>query len=145
MDHFFFDWSLIAFWCCVSFCCKSRWISHMYTHIRSFLNSLPTPPIPLLSAITERCAALLVLHSIPQAHWLTQSPVCMSVLPSIRPTSSFPQCGHRFFLYICISIPALKSVHLYHCSRCYIYALIYDICFSLSDLLHSLWQTHGAL
>ena len=30
-----------------------------------------------------------------------------------------------------------KPVHLYHFSRCHIYALIYDICFSLSDLLHS--------
>ena len=30
-----------------------------------------------------------------------------------------------------------KLVHLYHSSRFHIYALIYDICFSLSDLLHS--------
>ena len=30
-----------------------------------------------------------------------------------------------------------KLVHLYHFSRFHIYALIYDICFSLSDLLHS--------
>ena len=28
-------------------------------------------------------------------------------------------------------------VHLYHFSRFHIYALIYHICFSLSDLLHS--------
>ena len=30
-----------------------------------------------------------------------------------------------------------KPVHLYHFSRFHIYALTYDICFSLSDLLHS--------
>ena len=30
-----------------------------------------------------------------------------------------------------------KPVHLYHFSRFHIYALIYDICFFLSDLLHS--------
>ena len=30
-----------------------------------------------------------------------------------------------------------KPVHLYHLSRFHIYALIYYICFSLSDLLHS--------
>ena len=30
-----------------------------------------------------------------------------------------------------------KPVHLYHSSRFHIYVLIYDICFSLSDLLHS--------
>ena len=34
-----------------------------------------------------------------------------------------------------------KPVHLYHFSRFHIYALIYDICFSLSDLLHSGWQS----
>ena len=34
-----------------------------------------------------------------------------------------------------------KPVHLYHFSRFHIYVLIYDICFSLSDLLHSVWQS----
>ena len=34
-----------------------------------------------------------------------------------------------------------KPVHLYHFSRFHIYALIYDIRFSLSDLLHSVWQS----
>ena len=33
-----------------------------------------------------------------------------------------------------------KPVHLYNFSRFHIYVLIYDICFSLSDLLHSVWQ-----
>ena len=36
-----------------------------------------------------------------------------------------------------------KLVHLYHFSRFHIYALIYDICFSLSDLLHSVWPSLG--
>ena len=34
-----------------------------------------------------------------------------------------------------------KPVHLYHFSRFHIYALIYDVCFALSDLLHSVWQS----
>ena len=34
-----------------------------------------------------------------------------------------------------------KLLHLYHFSRFHIYALICDICFSLSDLLHSVWQS----
>ena len=40
-------------------------------------------------------------------------------------------------LDVCVSILALQNDHLYHFSRFHIYALIYDICFSLSDLLHS--------
>ena len=34
-----------------------------------------------------------------------------------------------------------KPVHLYDFSRFHRYALIYDICFSLSDLHHSVWQS----
>ena len=36
-----------------------------------------------------------------------------------------------------------KPVHLYHFSTFHMYALIYDICFSLSDLFHSVWQSLG--
>ena len=32
----------------------------------------------------------------------------------------------------------------FHFSRFHIYVFIYDICFSLSDLLHSIWQTLGS-
>ena len=34
-----------------------------------------------------------------------------------------------------------QQVHQHHSSRFHIYALIYDTCFSLSDSLHSIWQT----
>ena len=34
-----------------------------------------------------------------------------------------------------------KLVRLHHFSRFHIYALIYDICFSLSNLLHSVWHS----
>ena len=36
-----------------------------------------------------------------------------------------------------------RQDHLYHFSRFHIYALIYDICFALSDLFHSVWQFLG--
>ena len=36
-----------------------------------------------------------------------------------------------------------KPDHLYHFSRFHIYALIYKTCFSLFDLLHSVWQSLG--
>ena len=54
----------------------------------------------------------------------------------IYPTLSVPHCVHKPILYICISIPALQRGSLYHFSRFHISALIYDICFSLSDFLH---------
>ena len=51
--------------------------------------------------------------------------------------------GHTWILHICVSIQSCKPVHLYHFSSLHIYAFIYDICFSLSDWLHSLWQSLG--
>ena len=75
--------------------------------------------------------------------------VCLYVNANllIHPTLSFPCCVPKSSLYVCISTPDLQiricKVHEYHFSRFYIYALIYNICFSLSDLLHYVWQTLG--
>ena len=54
---------------------------------------------------------------------------------SICPTLSFPHCVHNSIL----------SIWVYHLSRFHIYELIYNICFSLSDLLHSLWLGSSTL
>ena len=68
--------------------------------------------------------------------------ICQSQSPNSSHHHHHPRLSplgvHTFVLYICVSISASKQVHLYHFSRFRIYALIYDICFSLSDLLHSL-------
>ena len=39
--------------------------------------------------------------------------------------------------------PPCRWVHQCHLSRFHIYVLIYSICFSLSDLLHSVWRSLG--
>ena len=60
----------------------------------------------------------------------------------VHPTSPFPLGIHTFVFYTCIYISALWirwPVPIFF--RFHIYALIYNICFSLSDLLHSVWQS----
>ena len=58
------------------------------------------------------------------------------------PSHHFPPLVsiHLFSTFVSLFLPC-KLVHLYHFSRFHMYALIWDICFSLSDLLHSVWQS----
>ena len=56
--------------------------------------------------------------------------------PSLSPAASTSLLSTSVTLFL----PS-KQVHLYHFSRFYIYVFIYDTCFSLPDLLHSVWQT----
>ena len=70
-----------------------------------------------------------VYMSIPISQFITPPPP----LPHHFP----PLVSIRFFSTSLSQFLPCKPVHLYHFSRLYIYALIYDICFSLPDLLHS--------
>ena len=70
---------------------------------------------------------------------------CQSQSPSSshhHPPIHFPPLVsiHVFSTSVSLFLPC-KKVHLYHFSRFHMYALIYHICFSLSDLLHSVWQS----
>ena len=59
------------------------------------------------------------------------------MLLSIHLTLSFlPPAMSIALLSVCFSVAALQIIHWYHLSRLHIYALMYDIYLSLSDLLH---------
>ena len=69
-------------------------------------------------------------------------PISQFITP--HPPATFPPwCPYVCSLHLCLYFcPA----HWFICtifSRFHVYALIYDICFSLSDLLHSVWQSLG--
>ena len=66
-------------------------------------------------------------------------------IPPPAPHPCFPRLVsiHLFCTSVSLFLHC-KPVYLYHFSRFHIYALVYDICFSLSDLLHSVWQSLGS-
>ena len=76
---------------------------------------------------------------------------CIHVNPNrpIRPITP-TACHFPPLVSICLFSTSVsqflfcKPVHLYHFSRFHICVLIYYICFSLSDLLHSVWQSLDA-
>ena len=67
--------------------------------------------------------------SIAIAQFITQPPPHPCGFPPLVSIHLFSTSVSQF-------LPC-KPVHLYHFSKFHIYALIYDICFSLSDLFHS--------
>ena len=72
-----------------------------------------------------------VYMSIPGSQFIPPPPPCH--IPRLVTI-------HLFSTSVSLFLPC-KPVHLYHFSRFHMYALIYDICFSLSDLLHSVLQS----
>ena len=67
-----------------------------------------------------------VYMSIPVSQFIPPAPHHFPPLVSI----------HLFSTSVSLFLPC-KLVHLYHISRFHIYALMYNIFFSLSDLVHS--------
>ena len=81
------------------------------------------------------CLILHLVVYICPCHSLTLSQLTLT-LPHVR----------KSILYICVFIPVLplgSSGPFFFFFRFHIYVLPYAICFSLSDLLHFVWQTLG--
>ena len=133
---FFFNWSVSALQCCVSLCCRTTWVSYMYTHA-----SLPLPhPIPLghQGALSwAPCVIQLLLTCC-----LFYAILFMSMSLSQFTLFSAPPlpCVHESVLYICMSTPVLQigsseQLSPYTTLSLWIpyICIIYYICFSLSE------------
>ena len=97
--------------------------------------------------VTKHRADLPVLCGcFPLAIYFTSGSVYMSMplshfVPAYPSPSPCPQVHSlRLHLY---SYPAPRFFITIYFFRFHIYVLAYSICFSLSDLLHSVWQTLG--
>ena len=134
--EFIFSWRVIALQFCVGFYHISTWVSHRYMHIRPLLNlphHLPPHPTPLGC---HGAAGLGSLRHKEDSCRLSVLQIAVGMFQCHSPSLSHPllvpvSTVHSLCLHCC---PA--DVYQYHLSRLHIYALIYDISFSLSDWLH---------
>ena len=115
---------------------------HIYPYIPSLLHLPPTLPIPPLQVVTKHRADLPVLCScFPVAIYFTFGSVYMSMpLSHFIPAYPSPSpCPQVHSLCLCLySCPAPRFFRtIFFPLRFHIYVLAYGICFSLSDLLHS--------
>ena len=62
---------------------------------------------------------------------------------SISVSTFIPWYPYICSLCLCLYFCFVNKDHLYHFARFRIHALIYGICFSLSDSLHSVWHSLG--
>ena len=114
---------------------------YIYPHIPSLLRLPPTLPIPSLQMVTKHRADLPVLCGcFPLAIGFTFGGIYKSMplshfVPAHPSPSPCPQV-HSLRLHLC-SCPATKFIRTIFFFRFHIYVLAYGICFSLSDLLHS--------
>ena len=72
--------------------------------------------------------------------------ICQCHSPTSSQLTVPPPPPLKSILYVCVFIPVLtlgSSEPFSFSSRFHIYVLAYGICFSLADLLHSVWLTLG--
>ena len=119
---------------------------YIYPHISSLLRLPPTLHIPPLLVVKKHRANLPVLCGcFPLPSYFTFGSVYMSMpISNFVPAYPSPSpCPQVHSLCLCLySYPAPRFFrNFFFLDFIYIYILAYDICFSLSDLLHSVWQT----
>ena len=105
--------------------------SAIHTHTSSpFQISFPFRSPQSVKQSPLRCAVCSWLSILCIVSIYVSAPASQFVSSPLSPSI------HIFVFYICASVSALQ-IRLYHFSRFRIYALIYGLYLSLSDLLHS--------
>ena len=109
----------------------------IYIYIPSLSNFFPTPMTPLDCPRGQHCAPCFI-QQLPIRYlfciWYCRY---FRASLSICSTLAFHCCVQSLFFMSASQFLPCKYVHQYHFFRFHVFALIYGICFSLSDLLQS--------
>ena len=122
---------------CVGLCHTSTWISHRYTFVPSLLKPLLSLTWSHPSRLSQNTGLSSLCHTADATCYFTYGSVCVSMLfsqfaPLFPPPS---HCVHKSVLYICVSIPSLKTV-----SSILFFQIPY-VCINIQYLLFSFWLT----
>ena len=120
-------------------CSGSRLWSDLHAHIFFFFSFFLIFEFYFIYFFIQQVLISHQYYTHQCIHVNPNRPIQHTTIPT--PPWLSPLGVHTFVLYICVSISALQTGSSVPCSRFHIHALIYDICFSLSDLLHSVWQS----
>ena len=106
--------------------------------------SLPPPPSqPSRSSQSTKLSSLCYTEGSHLAICFTQCNICQCYSLSSSHILLPPQCPHICSLYLPFySCPANRFISIIFLNS--ICVLTYYICFSLSDLVHSVWKTLGS-
>ena len=108
----------------------------MYTYIPSYLDFLPIQVTTehWQSSLSQTVVLINSLYHIQPCIGVSSN---LPIHPTIPFTPRYPYISSlHLCLYFCLA-------NLYHFSRFQLYALIYNICLSVSDLLYSVRQSLG--
>jgi len=133
LSKIFFNWSIIALQCCAGIYHTSIWISHRYAYVPLLLNIQPHPTT--LRSSQSTMLSSLRYRVIPTGSlFYIRSYRCFMLRSQFSLPAPFPAVSISLFSMSGSLTAALQTSSLVPFSKFHIYVLIYDICFSLSDL-----------
>ena len=135
----YFNWRLITFQYCSGFCHTLTWISHGWTCVPASERPPHIPPHPIPQGHPS-APALSALSHVSNLDWRSSSYMVIYMFQCYFLKSSHPWliplnskvCSLHLCLLCCPACRSVDTIFLIH-----IHALVYSICLSLSDLLHS--------
>ena len=134
--------------CFTMLCCFLRYssVNQPYVHIYPLPLGLPSPrpPRPIPPSRSSQSTRLTSLCKTAASHRIyAWSCTYAGPLSQVAPPSPSPSVYTILFSMSAALLLPCKQIHQYRCSSLHTYALVYDICFPLFVLLHSVQQTLG--